>query len=156
MRGACPIGRVSGLAGWAIALAVVATPVAAQEQQAGNAASTNAEETFRQLIEQCDDIGVLTLRARVRLIISRATEAAASEAQSLLDEGLAKCGEGDIDAAKTSIERSIEVAQAGVSERFEADDQAEADADADDATEPQTDGSATEAESGEKPWWQFW
>ena len=39
----------------------------AQEQQADNAASANANETFRKWIEQCDNVDVLILRARIRL-----------------------------------------------------------------------------------------
>lgn len=107
----------------ALAAALIAgsfsAPVAfAQEQQAGNEASTNAEATFQQLIEKCDDIEALTLRARIRLQIPRATPETAAEAQKLLDEGLAQCGAGELQTAKATLEQALAVGQEGVTANF--------------------------------------
>lgn len=117
--------RAAALA--AIMLPTMLAPVVAtaQEQQAGNEASTNAEETFQALIAQCDDTEILFLRARIRLQIGRAAPEAAAQAQKDLDEGLALCGQGDIATAKTKLEASLETAQKSVEEAFGQDGGAE-------------------------------
>ena len=137
----------------AAAFALVAgAPAFAQQQQAGNAASTNADATFQKLVEQCDDTDVLYLRAKIRLQLGRATEAAATEAQDLMDKGLAKCGEGDIAAAKTTLQQAYDVADAGVTQKFGQDATAEVAAKA--TAEPRQAAAAEEPD--EKPWWKFW
>ncbi|MEM6462134.1 MAG: hypothetical protein AAF724_09485 [Pseudomonadota bacterium] len=104
-------------------LAMTALPFAAhaQEQQAGNDASTNTEETFQALIDQCDDIDALMLRARIRLQIPHTTTDAASKAQEMLDSAFAQCGGGDLDAAKSMLEEALALAEAGTTENFGAD-----------------------------------
>lgn len=131
-----------------------ASAALAQEQQAGNEASTNAEATFQQLVEQCDNTEALTKRARVRLLIGRTTDEAAGEAETLLQEGLAACGEGNMDEALTKLDSAIEVADAGTEEVFSTDDGSDA-ADAD-PTEASADATATGESAEEAPWWQFW
>lgn len=123
----------------------------AQAQQAGNDASTNADETFQKLIEQCDNVDVLVLRARVRLLLGRTTEDAAAEAGTLMDQGLAKCGEGMIDDAKALLNQSIAVANAGAEEKFGTDASADTPAKAP-AEEADSDADADE----DKPWWKVW
>lgn len=98
------------------ALAGLAT---AQEQQAGNAASTDTEATFQALIDKCDDIDALMLRARIRLQLPRTTEAAAAQAQQMMDQGFATCGRGDLDGAKVTLAEALRVAADGASETFE-------------------------------------
>lgn len=90
----------------------------AQEQQAGNEASRNVEETFQALIESCDDVEALMLRARIRLQLSRTTDEARDEAQGLLDQGLALCGEDKLDQAKATLQQSLDIASAGVELNF--------------------------------------
>ncbi|MEL7138473.1 MAG: hypothetical protein AAFP67_05460 [Pseudomonadota bacterium] len=134
------------------AAALVAAPAAAQQQQAGNEASTNTEETFQTLVAQCDDAEVLMLRARIRLQLPRTTEAAAAEAQALLEEAFATCGEGDVAAARTKLADALSVAEAGVDEKLGAA-----------VAQTSPEAEATEAASAsektadaDKPWWQFW
>ena len=107
----------------ALLLALTAVPVSAmaQQQQAGNAASTNTEETFQALIDQCDDIDALMLRARIRLQIPRTTEDAAGKAQDMLDNAFAKCGAGELDLAKTMLEEALALAEAGTTDNFGTD-----------------------------------
>lgn len=137
------------------------TPALAQEQQAGNAASTNAEQTFQQLIAKCDNTDMLMLRARIRLLLGRTTEAASKEAQAMLDDGLSKCGAGNLDEAKATLDQALKVASAGVEQKL-ADDasaqaaQASQNAQSESGSES---GSAkpASADGGEKkPWWKFW
>ena len=128
-------------------LLILAAPALAQEQQAGNAASTDVEGTFQTLVEQCDDVDALMLRARIRLLVPRSTDAAAEEAQNLLEQGFATCGEGDVEGAKATLTEALAVAEAGVDEALA-------------AAEP-TAAAAPEAETaadpdGDSPWWRFW
>lgn len=120
------LGRTVALAALVLPTALTPVMATAQEQQAGNEASTNAEETFQTLIEQCDETDVLVLRARIRLLIGRASEEAAAQAQSELDEGLALCGQGDIAEAKAKLETTLANTDASVQEGFSQADGAEA------------------------------
>ncbi|MEO1775956.1 MAG: hypothetical protein AAFS07_13480 [Pseudomonadota bacterium] len=132
---------------------LVATPALAQQQQAGNEASTNTEETFQALIDQCDDTDALMLRARIRLQLPRTTPEAAAQSQEMLDQAFATCGGGDVEAAKTQLAEALEIAEAGVAETFEAEEAAAAEEATATAAETTEDAAA---ETAEKPWWQFW
>ncbi|MEO1687390.1 MAG: hypothetical protein AAFU61_05740 [Pseudomonadota bacterium] len=133
--------------------AALAGPAPAQEQQAGNAASTDTEGTFQALIDKCDDVDALMLRARIRLQLPRTTEAAAETAQKMLDDGFAQCGGGDLDGAKATLSEALEIATAGSEEVFAASEAAAAESEAAAQTAA---AEAQEAEDADKPWWQFW
>lgn len=130
-------------------VAAMTVSAAAQDQQAGNEASTNADDTFRKLIEKCDDTDMLMLRARIRLQLSRTTDAAGKEAGTLLNQGFAQCGEGKLDEGKATLQKALGVAEAGVNEKLQEVTAAAAAA-----------KKASEAEekkaAQDKPWWQFW
>jgi len=131
---------------------LMSMPVLAQEQKAGNDASTNADDTFQQLIAQCDDVDVLFLRAKIRLEINRATPDAAQQAGDLLNTGMAQCGEGKLDQSKATLNQGLEIARAGVTERFGQDGNS-----AEVAATAANSLKDTAAEGGEKkPWWKFW
>ena len=138
------------LTGLALGLALTAS-AAAQDQQAGSEAATNAEETFKKLIEQCDNTDMLFLRAKIRLELGRIDEAAAGNSKQLLDQGMAKCGEGKMDEAKSTLEESYKIAKAAVSEKFEAAAEPEVTGSAE--KQPETDTANT---AEDKPWWKFW
>ena len=106
---------------FALILMVLTTPALAQQQQAGNEASTNTEETFQALIDQCDNIEALMLRARIRLQLPRTTEEAAEKAQKMLDDGFAQCGSGDLEGAKATLTEALAIAEAGATENFGTD-----------------------------------
>ena len=133
--------------------AAIALPFAAsaQEQQAGNAASTDTEATFQALIDKCDDVDALMLRARIRLQLPRTTEEAAATAQQMLDEAFATCGGGDLDAAKTQLTEALKIAEAGATEVFATEQAAEEAAESQAAAEP-----AAAEEETTKPWWKIW
>ena len=140
----------------AAVFALAAAAASAQEQQAGNEASTNTEETFRALIEQCDDTAALMLRARIRLQLPHATEEAATTAQTMLDQAFATCGGGDVEGARTQLAEALAIATAGASESFAEDEPSEVDvAEASGAAaEDVTAGDAEDED--DKPWWVFW
>ncbi len=135
----------------------LAAPASAQEQQAGNAASTNADETFQKLIAKCDNTDMLMLRARIRLLLGRTTEAASKEAQTMLDQGLSECGAGKTDDAKVTLEKALKVASVGVEQKLADDASAQA-ATASRKAQPETDAAKPANANGAetKPWWKFW
>lgn len=137
----------------ALGLAAVAATAAAQEQQAGNAASTDTEATFQALVDACDDVDALMLRARIRLQIPRATEAAAGQAQQLLEEGFATCASGDKEGAKVTLNEALSVAEAGAAERLSVE---EASATTEPSAGDQSASAANDDKDADKPWWQFW
>ena len=120
----------------------------AQEQQAGNEASTDTEGTFQALVDACDDTDALMLRARIRLQLPRTTDEAAATAQQMLEEAFATCGSGDLEGAKTQLAEALEIAEAGATENFGTDVTAAPAAEAEPAAE--------EAAAEDKPWWRFW
>lgn len=138
----------------ALAMALAPAVVAKAQTAAGSPEARAAEETFRALVEKCDNTDVLVLRAQVRNKMSLASEEAAKSASDLLDQGLAKCGEGKLDEAKTDLNKALEVASAGVTDRLGADSNVNVEQTGADQT-PATTGDQPEGEAA-KPWWQFW
>ncbi|MEM1306021.1 MAG: hypothetical protein AAGG99_00705, partial [Pseudomonadota bacterium] len=93
---------------------------------------------------------MLMLRARIRLQFSRTTDAAGKEASALLDQGLAQCGEGKLNEGKATLQKALQVAEAGVNEKMQEVTATAAAA----KKEAQTDEEQKAAEN--KPWWQLW
>lgn len=133
--------------------ASLAMPALAQEQQAGNAASTDTEATFQALIDKCDDVDALMLRARIRLQLPHTTEDAATTAQKMLDDGFATCGSGDLEGARAMLSEALQIAEAGANVTYGATDAAT-------TTEAETasvESEETPTETAEdKPWWKLW
>ncbi|MEM9716803.1 MAG: hypothetical protein AAF826_09830, partial [Pseudomonadota bacterium] len=116
------------------------------------AASANADETFEALMALCDDIDVIMLRNRLRLQIPRIPEEAATQAEEMMNQGMATCGEGDLDGAKTTLTAALDIADKGASDAFGAEGTVTATASATTEIEATSEGDAENA----KPWWQFW
>lgn len=133
--------------------AALAVPAFAQEQQAGNEASTNTEATFQALIDKCDDTDALMLRARIRLQLPHTTEDAAATAQKMLDDGFATCGSGDLEGAKTILAEALDIAEAGATVTYGATEDETTSADED---VPENVEQASEEKNGDKPWWKLW
>jgi len=134
----------------------LASAAVAQEQQAGNQASTNADETFKQLIAKCDNTDALVLRARIRLQLGRTTDNARDEAGKLMEQGLSQCGEGKLDEALATLKTSLDIAQAGVTEKFGQDGSAKVAAAGKAAKAQDTAEAASTGDAAKKPWWKFW
>ncbi|MBX2884839.1 MAG: hypothetical protein KTR32_33095 [Granulosicoccus sp.] len=136
-----------------LCLSALAVQSHAQQQQAGNAASTDTEGTFQALVDACDDVDALVLRARIRLQLPRTTDTAAEKAQSMMEQGFATCGGGDVEGAKAQLTEALSIAEAGVAEKF-----------VDTASESPSEIASTENAADEtevvaqdrSPWWKFW
>lgn len=128
----------------------------AQDQQAGNDASANADATFQKLIEQCDNTDALVLRARIRLQLERTTPEAKALAQEGLNKGLALCGQGDQEGAIATLNAALETASSGTTEVFGTDASVEAPAAVANQSNEASKPDAEDIEADEKPWWKFW
>lgn len=95
------------------------------QQGAGNAVNTNADETFKALIDACSDVSILGLRARARLEMNRSTDDGKQQIVALMDQGMAACGGGDIAKATEIMNEAIAVGKASVTENFGTDASAE-------------------------------
>lgn len=144
----------------ALLAGTTALPVLAQQQQAGNAASMDTEGTFQALVEACDDIDAMMLRARIRLQLPRTTEEAAAKAQEMLDQGFATCGSGDLEGAKATLTEALAIAEAGATEVFGTDAATEEEEETAAAESTETvaepTAAATEEAEEKKPWWKIW
>ena len=128
---------------------LIAMPATAQQQQAGTA--TDTEAAFQALVDACDDVDALMLRARIRLQLPRTTEVAAAAAKEMLREGFQTCADGDPEAGKARLTEALEIAEAGTSEVFAAgEDEAAAE-----TQETAVEETAAE-ETPDRPWWKFW
>jgi hypothetical protein len=137
----------------AITNSALSSRALSQEQQAGNAASTNADKTFQELVAKCNDTDVLMLRARIRLVLGRTTEKAVKEGSALLRTGMTSCGEGKIEEAKATLTKAYAVVNAGATEKFGQD--ASAKVKAAPEKRPEATKASAKAET-KKPWWKFW
>lgn len=128
---------------------MLANPVAfAQEQQAGNQASANADQTFQALIDKCDDIDMMMLRARVRVEHGRTTPEAQAKSTDMVNQAFALCGEGKMAEGKALLQDAYGVAKAGVDERFVAESE-QAEEKPAEAVEAKADAGAASSESEE-------
>lgn len=129
-----------------------------QAQQAGDAASTDTEGTFQALVDACDDVDALMLRARIRLQIPRTTKEAADKAEELLEQGFATCGSGDLAGAKAQLAEALAIAEAGAAEKFSAEDSAVQPVSntGSDTAASKPEKMAVEPSTTDKPWWKFW
>jgi len=133
-------------------ICLAALPSMANAQQAaGTLGNTNQE--FEALIHKCDDTDIFILRARARLLEGRTSTEIFSQVETMMNEGLAICGEGNIEAAKAKITEAIAIGDDFVTQKFAAEEAAQS------ALEPQQNIAISkqgDLEKSEKPWWQFW
>tara|TARA_B100001939_G_C16635422_1_gene485269 strand:+ start:141 stop:569 length:429 start_codon:yes stop_codon:yes gene_type:complete len=134
----------------AVGFMLIAPSAHSQQMGAGNLTDTEAE--FLKLSSQCDEVDVLMLRARIRLEVSALesrseTEAAASRAKESLANGMATCGSGDVEGAKTILNAAYEAAQAENSRKF---------GQAGVGNNIETQQVENQTEPVSKPWWKIW
>jgi len=113
------------------------------EQQAGSSYSQNTEDTFKNEIGNCEDPGVLMLRATVKNDISRSSPKNALEAETLMKEGMKLCNENRVFEAKLKLEDAKTTARAGL-------------VDGEDPSVAKVIVDNDETPKEEKPWWKFW
>lgn len=119
----------------------------AQEQEAGKL--TDTEAVFQKLVEQCDNVDMLMLRARIRLELPRTTDDAADTAKDKLLQGFELCAAGKMAEGKIVLEEGYEIAKAGVTEKFGQEGTG-----SDETTVSQP--KPVEKIESQKPWWKFW
>ena len=113
------------------------------EQKAGSSYSQNTEETFKNEIGNCEDPGVLMLRATVKNDISRSSPENATEAEALMREGMKLCNENRVFEAKLKLEDAKTTARAGL-------------VNGEDPSVTKVVADNNETPKQENPWWKFW
>ena len=113
------------------------------EQQAGSGYSQNTEDTFKNEIGNCEDPGVLMLRATVKNDISRSAIENATKAEALMKEGMKLCNENRIFEAKLKLEDAKTTARAGL-------------IDGEDPSVSKVVTESNDTSEEKKPWWKFW
>ena len=121
-------------------------------QEAGTL--VNTEEIFQKLIDKCDDVNLLMLRARIRLELPRIDKSDAGTVEKMLFEGFEMCAQKKPEEAKVKLTEAYDIAKKAASERF---------------GQTGTGGLETVKKEVEtikdkdisngtkdKPWWKFW
>mgnify|MGYP001391815687 FL=1 len=121
-------------------------------QEAGTL--VNTEEIFQKLIDKCDDVNLLMLRARIRLELPRIDKSDAEKVEKMLLEGFEMCAQKKPEEAKVKLTEAYDIAKKAASERF---------------GQTGTGGLETVKKEVEtikdkdisngtkdKPWWKFW
>jgi hypothetical protein len=121
-------------------------------QEAGTL--VNTEEIFQKLIDKCDDVNLLMLRARIRLELPRIDKSDAEKVEKMLLEGFEMCAQKKPEEAQVKLTEAYDIAKKAASERF---------------GQTGTGGLETVKKEVEtikdkdisngtkdKPWWKFW
>ena len=121
-------------------------------QEAGTL--VNTEEIFQKLIDKCDDVNLLMLRARIRLELPRIDKSNAEKVEKMMLEGFEICSKNNPEEAKVKLTEAYDIAKKAASERF---------------GQTGTGGLETVKKEVEtikdkdisngtkdKPWWKFW
>lgn len=121
-------------------------------QEAGTL--VNTEEIFQKLIDKCDDVNLLMLRARIRLELPRIDKSDAEKVEKMMLEGFEICSKNNPEEAKLKLTEAYDIAKKAASERF---------------GQTGTGGLETVKKEVEtikdkdisngtkdKPWWKFW
>ena len=121
-------------------------------QEAGTL--VNTEEIFQKLIDKCDDVNLLMLRARIRLELPRIDKSDAEKVEKMMLEGFEICSKNNPEEAKVKLTEAYDIAKKAASERF---------------GQTGTGGLETVKKEVEtikdkdisngtkdKPWWKFW
>ena len=121
-------------------------------QEAGTL--VNTEEIFQKLIDKCDDVNLLMLRARIRLELPRIDKSDAEKVEKMMLEGFEICSKNNPEEAKVKLTEAYDIAKQAASDRF---------------GQTGTGGLETVKKEVEtikykdpsngtkdKPWWKFW
>ena len=85
-------------------------------QEAGTL--VNTEEIFQKLIDKCDDVNLLMLRARIRLELPRIDKSDAEKVEKMMLEGFEICSKNNPEEAKVKLTEAYDIAKKAASERF--------------------------------------
>ena len=114
----------------------------------------NTEEIFQKLIDKCDDVNLLMLRARIRLELPRIDKSDADTVEKMLLEGFEMCAQKKPEEAKVKLTEAYEIAKKAASEKFGQSGTGGLETVKKDI-EPLKDINSSNG-TKDKPWWKFW
>ena len=121
-------------------------------QEAGTL--VNTEEIFQKLIDKCDDVNLLMLRARIRLESSRINKSNDEEVEKMLLECFEMCAKKKPEEAKVKLTEAYEIAKKAASEKFGQSGTGGLETVKKDVEPPKDTNSSNGTK--DKPWWKFW
>ena len=121
-------------------------------QEAGTL--VNTEEIFQKLIDKCDDVNLLMLRARIRLELPRIDKSDAEKVEKMMLEGFEICSKNNPEEAKVKLTEAYDIAKKAASERFGQTGTGGLETVKKDV-EPLKDTNSSNGRK-DKPWWKFW
>ena len=124
----------------------------APSQAAGNL--VNTDEIFQKLVDKCDDVNLLMLRARIRLELPRIEKTEAETVQKMMIEGFEICSQKKPEEAKVILTKAYEIAKKAASEKFGQTGTGGLETVKKDI-EPLKDTNSSNGIK-DKPWWKFW
>ena len=114
----------------------------------------NTEEIFQKLIDKCDDVNLLMLRARIRLELPRIDKSDAEKVEKMLLEGFEMCAQKKPEEAQVKLTEAYEIAKKAASEKFGQSGTGGLETVKKDI-ETLKDTNSSNARK-DKPWWKFW
>ena len=114
----------------------------------------NTEEIFQKLIDKCDDVNLLMLRARIRLELPRIDKSDAEKVEKMMLEGFEICSKNNPEEAKVKLTEAYDIAKKAASERFGQTGTGGLETVKKDI-EPLKDTNSSNG-INDKPWWKFW
>ena len=121
-------------------------------QEAGTL--VNTEEIFQKLIDKCDDVNLLMLRARIRLELPRIDKSDAEKVEKMLLEGFEMCAQKKPEEAQVKLTEAYDIAKKAASERFGQTGTGGLET-VKKEVETIKDKDISNGTKG-KPWWKFW
>ena len=114
----------------------------------------NTEEIFQKLIDKCDDVNLLMLRARIRLELPRIDKSDAEKVEKMMLEGFEICSKNNPEEAKVKLTEAYDIAKQAASERFGQTGTGglETVKKEVETTKDKDPSNSTK----DKPWWKFW
>lgn len=121
-------------------------------QEAGSL--VNTEEIFQKLIDKCDDVNLLMLRARIRLELPRIDTSDAAIVEKMLLEGFEMCAQKKPEEAKVKLTEAYEIAKKAASEKFGQTGTGGLETVKKDVENKKDKDTSNGAK--DKPWWKLW
>ncbi len=121
-------------------------------QAAGNL--VNTDEIFQKLVDKCDDVNLLMLRARIRLELPRIEKTEAETVQKMMIEGFEICSQKKPEEARVILTKAYEIAKKAASEKFGQTGTGGLETVKKDVENKKDKDTSNGAK--DKPWWKLW
>lgn len=121
----------------------------APSQAAGNL--VNTDEIFQKLVDKCDDVNLLMLRARIRLELPRIKKTEAETVQKMMIEGFEICSQKKLEEAKVKLTKAYEIAKKAASEKF-----GQTGTGGLETVKKDSEPLNSSGDKKDKPWWKIW